>query len=230
MHSTLTDLADCNPLSLFDTDSSFWVCDDSATGHICNNKNLFTNKLVPLIYQVGSATGILVPNLMGTVILWVTDNEGVKHSFTLSNVNYLPDLPVNILSLCHLAELYTDASGHPNRNGTGITSGYDNHTMYWNKGKFKKTFRTHSSGLPECLFSSGYTKLEAFSTMIANVYDDAISWAFALKDKLHKLAQLNNGGSIVNNSGSIEFTNDGVTMDVPLTLTNLTSFFDSMRL
>jgi hypothetical protein len=30
--------------------------------------------------------------------------------------------------------------------------------------------------------------------------------------------------------GSIEFTNDGVTMDVPLTLTNLISFFDGMRL
>jgi hypothetical protein len=230
VHSTMTDLADCNPLSSFNTDSSFWVCDDLATGHICNNKDLFTNKLVPPIYQVGSATGILVPNLMGTVILWVTDNEGVKHSFTLSNVNYLSDLPVNILSLCHLTKIYPDASGHPDRNGTGITSGYDNHTMYWNKGKFKKTFWTHLSGLPECLFSSGYSKLEVFSMMIANVYDDAISWAFTLKDKLHELAQLDDGDSIVNNGGSIEFTNGGVTMDVPLTLTNLLSFFDGMCL
>ncbi len=175
MHSTLTDLADHDPLSLFNTDSFFWVCDNSATGHICNNKDLFTNKLVSLIYQVGLATGILVPNLMGTVILWVTDNEGVKHSFTLSNVNYLSDSPVNILSLRRLAKLYPDASCHPDRNRMGITSGYDNHTMYWNKGKFKKTFWTHSSGLPECLFSSGYSKLEAFSTMIANVYNDTIS-------------------------------------------------------
>ncbi len=149
VHLTLTDLVDCDPLSLFDMDSSFWVCDVSANGHICNSKELFTNKLVPSIYQVGSATGILVPNLMVTVILWVTDNEGVKHSFTLSNVNYLLDLPVNILSLCRLAKLYPDASGHPDRNGMGITSGYDNHTKYWNKGKFKKTFWTHSSGLPE---------------------------------------------------------------------------------
>jgi hypothetical protein len=74
------------------------------------------------------------------------------------------------------------------------------------------------------------SKLEAFSTMIANVYDDAISWAFALKDKLHKLAQLDDGDSIVNDGGSIEFIIGGVTMDVPLTLTNLISFFDGMHL
>ncbi len=66
--------------------------------------------------------------------------------------------------------------------------------------------------------------------MIANVYDDAISWAFALKDKLHKLAQLDDGDSIVNDGGSIEFIIGGVTMDVPLTLTNLISFFDGMHL
>jgi hypothetical protein len=45
--------------------------------------------------------------------------------------------------------------------------------------------------------------VEALSTMIANVYDDAISWAFASKDKLHTLAQLDDGDSIVNHGGSI---------------------------
>jgi hypothetical protein len=54
--------------------------------------------------------------------------------------------------------------------------------------------------------------------MIANVYNDAIRWAFALKDKLHALAQLNDGGSIVNDGGSIVYADDkGIMMDVPLT-------------
>ena len=74
---------------------------------------LFTDELIPLIVVVGSATGILTPTLMGTVTLWITDNEGAKHSFVLKNVNYLPNLPVNILSLRCLAELYPDDSGHP---------------------------------------------------------------------------------------------------------------------
>jgi len=59
-------------------------------GHICNNKELFTDELVPSIYEVGSATGISTPTLMGTVTLRITDYEGAKHSFILKNVNYLP--------------------------------------------------------------------------------------------------------------------------------------------
>ena len=46
-----------NATSFFDTDSSFWVCDNSATGHICNDKSLFSGELVPSIYIVGAATG-----------------------------------------------------------------------------------------------------------------------------------------------------------------------------
>jgi hypothetical protein len=133
MHTMMADLLTLDPLSSFDTNLSFWVCDNSATGHICNNKTLFTDELVPLIFQVGSATGILMPTLMGTVTLRITDDEGAKHSFTLKNVNYLPNSPVNILSLRHLAELYPDDTGHPDQNGTGISSGYDNHTLYWDK-------------------------------------------------------------------------------------------------
>jgi hypothetical protein len=50
-------------------DSSFWVCDNSATGHICNDRSLFTGDLVLSIYIVGAATGTSEPTLMGTVHL-----------------------------------------------------------------------------------------------------------------------------------------------------------------
>jgi hypothetical protein len=53
----------------FDTDSSFWVCDNAATGHICGEKSLFSGDLVPSIYKVSTANGIDSPTLMGTVIL-----------------------------------------------------------------------------------------------------------------------------------------------------------------
>jgi hypothetical protein len=151
------DLLTLDPLLLFDMDSSFWVCDNSATGQICNNKELFKDELVPSIYEVGSATGISTPTLMGTVTLRITDGEGAKHSFVLKNVHYLPNSPVNILSLCCLAELYPDDAGHSDHTGTGISSGYDSHTLYWDSARFSKTFHTASSGLPECLFSSGYS-------------------------------------------------------------------------
>jgi hypothetical protein len=119
----------CN-LSFFNTDSSFWVCDNSATGHICKDKSLFTGDLVPSIFEVGSATGILTPTLMGTVALWLTDDEGVFHSFELTNVNYLPNLPVNLLLLWQLAELYPDETDHPDWHGTGIQTVFDDHIFF----------------------------------------------------------------------------------------------------
>ena len=138
---------------------------------------------------------------------------------------------MNILSLRRLAELYPDDKGHPDRNGTGINSGYDSHTLYWNKARFNKTFHTASSGLPECLFSSGYSKLNVFSTMMSRVYDDMINWAFASKDKLRDLAQIDEDSSIVGDNGGIVYAdNDVITLDVPMTLTNLTSFFNGMHL
>ena len=87
----------------FDTDSLFWVCDNAATGHISNIKSLFSGDLVPLIYIVSTANGIDSPTLMGNVNLHLRDNEGNKHEFNLTKVNYMPKSPVNLLSLQQLA-------------------------------------------------------------------------------------------------------------------------------
>ncbi len=83
----------------FDTDSSFWVCDNAATGHICKDKSLFSGDLVPSIYIVSTANGIGSPTLMGNVNFHLRDNEGNKHEFNLTKVNYMPNSPVNLLSL-----------------------------------------------------------------------------------------------------------------------------------
>ena len=140
-------------------------------------------------------------------------------------MNYLPDSPVNLLSLCRLAELYPDVSGHPDQKRTGIQSGFDNHDLFWNQEQFKKTFITASSGLPECLFNSGYSRLEAFSTILSNFYDDKIRWALASKEKVNELANLDDNGNNILTIGDNE-----VTLDIPVMLTNLVSFFKDMKL
>jgi hypothetical protein len=68
--------------------------------------------------------------------------------------------------------------------------------------------------------------------MMSKAYDDTINWAFASKDKLRDLAQVDNGcSSIVDEDGGIIYINgDDMTLDVPLTLTNLISFFTGMYL
>jgi hypothetical protein len=63
------DLDLCLAMSFFDTDSSFWVCNISATGHTCNGKSLFLGELISSIYIVDAATGTSEITLMGTVVL-----------------------------------------------------------------------------------------------------------------------------------------------------------------
>jgi hypothetical protein len=58
-----------NAMSFIDTDSSFCVCNFSATGHACKDKSLFSGELIPSIYIVAPATGTSEPTLMGTVVL-----------------------------------------------------------------------------------------------------------------------------------------------------------------
>ena len=67
---------------------------------------------------------------MHTVTLWLTDDEGVFHTFDLTNVNCLPNSLVNLLLLWQLAELYPNATDHPDRHGTGIQSVFDDHIFF----------------------------------------------------------------------------------------------------
>ncbi len=74
----------------FDTDLSFWVCDNAATSHICHEKSLFYGYFVPSIYKVSStAYEIDSTSLIGTVILQLRDNDGIMHEFALTHINYM---------------------------------------------------------------------------------------------------------------------------------------------
>jgi hypothetical protein len=181
----------------FDTDSLFWVCDNAASGHICKDKSLFSGDLVPLIYIVRTANGFVTPTLMGNVNLHLRDNEGNKHGFNLTKVNYMPNSPVNQLSLRQLAEQYPNENATPDQNGTGIGSSYDSHMLYWNKKEFSKTFLTSDSCLPKCLFNSGYTQLSMFTLHLAQFYNDRIHWVFASKVKDTDLASDDNGDALL---------------------------------
>jgi hypothetical protein len=172
-YSTLASVHE-NTMTSFDTDSSFWACDNLATGHICNDRTLFIGNLVPSIYIVRAATGTSEPTLMGMVQLRITGDDGEKHTFTLTHVNFMLTSPVNLLSTRVLSKQFTDENGIDTHR-TGIHSFYEDHTLIWDHGKYCRTFKTHALGLPECLFSSGYSRLETYSTMLASYYDDTVN-------------------------------------------------------
>jgi hypothetical protein len=163
--------------AFFDTDSSFWVCNNPTPGHICNDKSIFSGELIPSIYIVGAATGTSEPMLIGTVDLQLTDNNGDKHTFMLTHTNHMPKSPANLLSTRVLSKQFTNKHGF-DRQSTGISLVFDDHTLFWDHGQFSKTFKAHSSGLSECLFSSGYSQLQSFTTFLMPYYDDMVNWVY----------------------------------------------------
>jgi hypothetical protein len=68
--------------------------------------------------------------------------------------------------------------------------------------------------------------LEAFSTILSSFYDDKIRWALASKEKINELANLDDkdGDNI------LTIKDKEVTLEVPVTLTNLVSFFKDTKL
>ena len=77
----------------------------------------------------------------------------------------------------------------------------------------------HSSGLPECLFSSGYSHLNVFTTFLMQHYNDTINWAFTSKVKALELAASDEGAGLATVQGNGD-----------VKLTNLVSFFQEMKL
>jgi hypothetical protein len=194
-------------------------------------KSLFSGQLIPLICTVGAATGTSEPTPMGTVVLRLTDVNGDKHIFMLTHINYMPKSPVNLLSMRVLGKQFTNEHGF-DRQGTGISSVFDDHTLFWDHGQFSNTFKTHSSGLPECLFSSGYSQLQSFTTFLMPYYDATVHWAYTANSKDKELAQLDDGKAVVSEDGSalLYISANKNSLDVPMTLTNRVSFFQGMRL
>ena len=152
----------------FDTDSVFFVCDNSTTGHICNDIQKFvpgtlhqTNKSL----TTANGTGPCLQE--GTVRLHLNDDDGMKHIFILDNCLYHPNSPVNLLSTRRLAEKFINENGNPDKQ-TRIESRYSTHVLTWSFGNFKRTFPTPLSGLPELLFDKGFQAYKSFCMNVSS--------------------------------------------------------------
>jgi hypothetical protein len=162
---------------------------------------------------------------MGTAILQLRDNKGIMHEFTLTHINYMPKSPVNLLSLWRLAEHYCNSNGIPDQDSTGINSSYNSHTLYWNKKEFSKTFCTADSGLPVCLFFSGYSHLSASTSHLSKYYNNTINWAFSLQVKGMELAYSDDGDVVV-----MLDSEGGISFDMPISIDNVISFMKGIKL
>ena len=122
----------------FDTDLSTIICDNSANVHICNDKNMFI--ILPLqtdhhyVAKIGGAKNSTAG--MGTTRWRWKDDGGKQHTIDVDNVLYLPQSPVNILSITSLSDQFNDDDG------TGIDTKRSKSHFYWNRIKHQRTI-TH---------------------------------------------------------------------------------------
>ena len=166
-HAFTTCLADgdqerMNTQVPFDTNSIFFVCDNSSTGHICNDVSKFVpGTMRDTLRRLTTANGTDPCLKEGTVRVHLLNGNSKRHAFLLENCIYLPESPVSLLSTRRLAEKFLDKDGNPDED-TAINSKYSTHKLTWCFGKYTKTFPTPVSGLPELLFDEGFQTFKSF--------------------------------------------------------------------
>ena len=98
--TTLSSSARVNNTGLnIDLDSSNFAVDGGSSDHVCSERSLFIGDIAPLSNVNLQGIGGTVPAVgYGTIRFILADDTGVKHVFTIHNVLYVPNAPMNLLS------------------------------------------------------------------------------------------------------------------------------------
>ena len=159
----LASLGDLTSAHSFDSDGTTVVCDNSATGHICNDKSLFVGELRPATGEcVMTVGGDDRPAGVGTVEWSWLDDDGERHTYRLHDVYYLPGSPVNLLSVTQFAMQLDDSEQ------TEIRTKMRRSTLIWDKGRYRRTFYHPTSGLPELPINAGTSRFRTFCSRIGD--------------------------------------------------------------
>ena len=98
-----------NSNSMFDTDATFVVCDNSENNHICNNRSMFYDFKEPnkgIVAKIGG--NLNWPAGIGTVKWKRKDDNGVMHKELLEQVLYFPQSTITIMSVTEFARQLND--------------------------------------------------------------------------------------------------------------------------
>ena len=159
-----------NGNSIFGTDASFVVCDNSANTHICNNRDTFvtfnktTSGLVPTIgSKLNQPAGI-------ETVKWTWKYDGgAVHTEQIENTLYFPKSLINIMSVTELANKFNDEEG------TGIDTTTNHPLFYWKNNQFSRKIHHSSSNLPELAINEGTTLFTWFTKTFSRNIDDTIN-------------------------------------------------------
>jgi hypothetical protein len=120
--------------------------------------------------------------LMGTVTLCLTDDNGAKHTFTLTQMNKMPKSPVNILSTRVLNQnfqikmvLIDKVQELPQCLMIILFLGI--------MVNFARLTRLTILAFQNCFFNSGYSQLQSFTTFLQPYHDNMVHWVFVPESK-----------------------------------------------
>ena len=149
--------------SKFDVTSESFVLDSGASDHLCCQKSLFVGEIRPLRgVNLQGVGGMVKASGYGTIQFSVADDDGVKHTFRVHNVLYVPEAPMNLLSPQKWIAGLSDVE-RLNRGALMITLD-EVSLLLWGRRRFLKTIHHPPSiGLPILSVNEGMTLKESIA-------------------------------------------------------------------
>jgi hypothetical protein len=128
---------ECN--EQFDLTSTQFVNDTGSSDHLCKDKNIcYVGEIIPLQHvKLQGVGGLTEAKGYSTIRFSLFDDNGVKRVFTIHNVLYVPEAPMNLLSPQKWISVPTEVEWH-SRGTMPIT--FDDVTiLIWGGQRFMKT-------------------------------------------------------------------------------------------
>ena len=144
-----------------DFDSTNFAIDLGSSDHVCSVKSLFVGEITPLEnVNLQGVGGVIPASGFGTIQFTVIDDDDLVHQFTIHNVLYVPQAPMNLLS----PQKWVAGRSEKERESRGAFSiTFDDVTILtWDNRTFTKTVHHRSEGIPIMAVNEGFQSVDAF--------------------------------------------------------------------
>ena len=167
----------------FDADVVIFDVNNSATGHVCNDKALFNGTLRDDPNAVIITVKGNIQFQVGKVLQRWQDDDKTTHAYIPQNFSYAPTSTVNILSVRELSKYFVDDNGNFDETGMTMKTGYTKSTFVWDFNRYTQTFHNSDKGLAEITVNEGNSSFKHYINMIGNYVTDTVEANFSLKKK-----------------------------------------------
>lgn len=180
----------------FGSDGILFVMDNSANCHICTEKacfidlHLFTELEKDALGSIGIVGNGAIPEGFRDVQLSWMDDEGEEHNYTIKDVFYVLNSPVNLIGVTKFGK-QIEPKHEEFPEGTNIQT-FINHSIFtWDRGRFKRTLIHLPCNIPTMFVNNGFKTLETLCTVLEKADNNLLHKAF-MTDNMSDDASITN--------------------------------------